>query len=149
MRASVKMINISSKNVTRRVAKAHATLKMSPTTLIAIEQGKIPKGDVFTVAKIAAIQAAKDTSRLLPLCHPLPLESVEVDLHVHKELNEVEIKTMAQADWKTGVEMEALTAAAAAALCIYDMCKALDRGISIQRIELLEKSGGKSGEWKR
>lgn len=143
------MINVGPKEATLRRASAHAIVSLSKKTLAAIQNGTVPKGDVLAVAKVAAIQAAKETSRILPLCHPLPLECLDVEFQIREVPSEIEIRTSAEVTWKTGVEMEALTAAAAAALTIYDMCKSLDRGMSIHRIELLEKSGGRSGSWKR
>lgn len=119
---------------------------MAEATLKAILEMRIPKGDVLGVAKVAAIQASKETPRILPLCHPIPLEHVSVEI-APSGASALQIDVSTQATWKTGVEMEALTAAAVAALTIYDMCKALDRGMVIESVELLEKSGGRSGTW--
>jgi cyclic pyranopterin monophosphate synthase len=143
------MIDVGDKPITHRVATARGVVKLSADTLHAIEEGKIAKGDVLQVAKIAGIQAAKETSRILPLCHPIPLEHVEVDFEIHRKTSEIEITATASADWKTGVEMEAMAAVSAAALTIYDMCKSRERGITISDIGLTEKRGGKSGTWVR
>jgi len=126
---------------------ADALVRMRPETLSMIVEGRAPKGDVLAVARIAGIQAAKRTAELIPLCHPLPLTSVTVDLVA--EESAVRITAAAETDGKTGVEMEALTAASVAALALYDMCKAIDRGMEISTIRLLEKSGGASGTWAR
>ena len=142
------MIDVSSKDVTDRKAIARGTIHMSNETLRAIEEGNIPKGDVLAVARVAAIQATKDTPRILPLCHPLPLTSVTVEFQSDTKQGTIEIHVCTQATWKTGVEMEALTAVAAAALTIYDMCKSMDRGMTIDSIKLVEKSGGRSGTWR-
>lgn len=143
------MVDITRKDVTLRQAKACVIVRLSSQTLNAIQNNKIPKGDVFAVAKVAAIQAAKDTSRTLPLCHPIPLESVEVNFSIcEAPISEIKIETKVCAAWKTGVEMEAMCAAMAAALTIYDMCKSLERGILIHGLRLMEKTGGKSGTWR-
>jgi cyclic pyranopterin phosphate synthase len=142
-----RMVDVGRKRATRRVARARATVEMTPETLRLVVDKKFQKGDVFEVARLAAIMAAKQTHALIPLCHPLPLENVKVDFRTDK--NSIEIRTEARVTAKTGVEMEALTAAAVAALTIYDMCKAAEKGIVISRIELLEKSGGKSGTYRR
>ncbi|HLG18329.1 MAG TPA: cyclic pyranopterin monophosphate synthase MoaC [Bdellovibrionota bacterium] len=143
------MIDIAPKKVTERVAKAHGVVRLSEKTLRSIERGEVPKGDVLAVARVAGIMAAKETSRILPLCHPIPLESVDVEFTLRHRPTEIEVRTTARATWKTGVEMEALAAAAAAALTIYDMCKSLERGITLERLELAEKRGGRSGIWVR
>lgn len=140
------MVDVTDKLVTSREAVAVATVKMEPTTLVMIVDGAHPKGDVFAVARIAGIQAAKKTSDLIPLCHPLMLTSVKVELQaVGKDT--VRIEARCKLAGQTGVEMEALTAASVAALTIYDMCKAVDRGMAIQDVRLLEKKGGKSGHY--
>lgn len=141
-----RMADISGKAETARRAVAEGWAILSPATWRMLRDGKIPKGDVLGVARVAGIQAAKDTPRLLPLCHPIPLASVRVDLSLPdpgRVRIEAEVKTVAP----TGVEMEALSAVAAAALCVYDMCKPVDKGIEIGGIRLLEKSGGKSGDY--
>jgi molybdenum cofactor biosynthesis protein MoaC len=141
-----RMADISGKTESARRAVAEGWAILSADAWRMIRDGKIPKGDVLGVARVAGILAAKDTPRLLPLCHPIPLASVKVDLSLPEERMvrvEAEVKTVAP----TGVEMEALAAVAAAALCVYDMCKPVDKGIEITGIRLLEKSGGKSGDY--
>jgi len=139
---AARMVDIGNKAVTERVAVAAAVVSMQEGTLTLLEQGAHKKGDVLAVARIAGIQAAKKCSDLIPLCHPLMLNSVEVTFHIDSQDNTVTIEG-------TGVEMEALTAVSVAALTIYDMCKAVDRGMEISNIGLLEKDGGKSGRWRR
>lgn len=142
-----KMVDVSSKDNTVRVARAEAFIKMKPEVLSMIVEGKHHKGDVFAVARIAGIQAAKKTSDLIPLCHPLMLTSVKVELYPDVENSGVRVESMCKLTGKTGVEMEALTAASVAALTLYDMCKAVDKGMEITSTRLLEKQGGKSGHW--
>ena len=142
-----RMVDVGGKRATRRVARARATVEMKPETLKCIVDKKIKKGDVFEVARLAGIMAAKQTHSLIPLCHPLPLENVALDFQVGDTT--VEITSEARVTAKTGVEMEALTAASVAALTIYDMCKSAEKGIVISDIKLLEKSGGKSGRYVR
>jgi len=142
------MVDVSDKDMTKRTATAQATLLMQPTTLIKIIEGGLPKGDVLATARIAGIQAAKKTSDLIPLCHPLMLTKVTVDINVISEC-ELEVLCTCSLSGKTGVEMEALTGATIAALTLYDMCKAVDKGIVIQNVSLLEKKGGKSGDWRK
>ena len=141
------MVDVGGKQVTDRRARARATVRMSAATAAAVARGDAPKGDVIGTARIAGIQAAKRTAELVPLCHPLPLSYVDVavDLGETAVVLTAEARTSAQ----TGVEMEAMTAAAVAALTVYDMVKGLERGVSIEAVELLEKSGGKSGDWRR
>jgi cyclic pyranopterin monophosphate synthase len=141
------MVDVSDKAQTVREAVAEALVRMRPATLQMIAQGDHPKGDVFAVARIAGIQAAKKTSDLIPLCHPLMLTSVKVELKPEGE-DAVRITARCKLTGQTGVEMEALTAASVAALTIYDMCKAVDRGMVIESVRLLEKVGGKSGAFK-
>ncbi|SEC27902.1 cyclic pyranopterin monophosphate synthase MoaC [Pseudomonas anguilliseptica] len=141
------MVDVSDKAQTVREAVAEALVRMRPETLQMIAQGDHPKGDVFAVARIAGIQAAKKTSDLIPLCHPLMLTSVKVEL-VPEGADAVRITARCKLTGQTGVEMEALTAASVAALTIYDMCKAVDRGMVIEGVRLLEKVGGKSGHFK-
>lgn len=145
------MVDVADKAVTHRVAVASAFVQMQPETLEAITGGTAAKGDVLAVARIAGIQAAKRTSELIPLCHPLSLTRVAVDLEPAAGSADtgVRIKATAETDGKTGVEMEALTAASVAALTIYDMCKAIDRGMQITDVRLEHKEGGASGTWKR
>ncbi|MBL8836144.1 MAG: cyclic pyranopterin monophosphate synthase MoaC [Alphaproteobacteria bacterium] len=139
------MVDVSGKDVTERTAVAKALVRMQPATLARIEAGDVKKGDVLGVARLAGIMAAKRTADLIPLCHPLPLASVSVDLAPRRASNEVEITATVKVTGRTGVEMEALTAASVAALTIYDMCKAIDRGMVIADLRLVHKSGGKSG----
>ena len=143
------IVDVSEKAVTAREAAARSCVRMQPATLNAIVGGDIPKGDVLAVARIAGIQAAKKCSELIPLCHPLPLSSVKVDLVPDEHLPGVRIEASCKVTGQTGVEMEALTAASVAALTLYDMCKAMDRGMSIESTQLTHKSGGVSGEWQR
>lgn len=140
------MVDVTDKAQTQREAVAEARVRMRPETLQMIVQGGHPKGDVFAVARIAGIQAAKKTSDLIPLCHPLLLSSVKVVLQAEGE-DCVRITATCKLAGQTGVEMEALTAASVAALTIYDMCKAVDRGMCIEQVRLLEKLGGKSGHY--
>jgi len=141
------MVDVSEKNITTRVARAEAFVEMLPETLALITGGKHKKGDVLAVARIAGIQAAKKCSDLIPLCHPLMLSKVSVELTPEVELNRVRIDTMCKLNGRTGVEMEALCAASVAALALYDMCKAVDRGMIVTGLRVMEKKGGKSGHW--
>src|SRR3546814_4667108 len=140
------MVDVTDKAVTAREDVAEARVRMLPQTLQMLQQGGHPKGDVFAVARIAGIQAAKKTYELIPLCHPLLLTSIKVELQADGE-DCVLIRAACKLAGQTGVEMEALTAASVAALTIYDMCKAVDRGMVIEGVRLLEKLGGKSGHW--
>ena len=142
------MVDVSTKSETVREARAEAFVQMAPETLALIVSGDHHKGDVFATARIAGIQAAKRTWDLIPLCHPLLLTKVEVQLEALPELNKVRIESCCKLSGKTGVEMEALTAASVAALTIYDMCKAVQKDIVIEQVRLLEKTGGKSGHFK-
>lgn len=146
---NARMVDIGAKKITRRVAVASCRVVMKPETLQAIVDDRIRKGDVFTVAKVAAISAAKRTGELIPLCHPLAPEHVDVHFQPELQAGELEIRTSVTVTAKTGAEMEALQAAAQAALTIYDMCKAVDRGMRITGLGLISKEGGKSGTWKR
>lgn len=141
------MVDVGSKPDSERIAVATGQVKMLPETLALIEQGALKKGDVLTVARIAGIMAAKRTSELIPLCHPIPLNKISVDITLKKELSIVEITATARTNGKTGVEMEALTAVSVAALTIYDMAKAVDREMKIEGIRLLEKRGGIHGDY--
>jgi len=141
------MVDVSEKNVTAREAKAGAKVFMKSETLDLIISGSHKKGDVLAVARVAGIQAAKKCSELIPLCHPLMLSKVSVELTPNAEDSCIEIVAVAKLNGKTGVEMEALTAASIAALTVYDMCKAVDRFMRIDNVQLLEKKGGKSGHW--
>ncbi|WP_281213004.1 cyclic pyranopterin monophosphate synthase MoaC [Shewanella insulae] len=142
------MVDVTEKAVTEREARAEAFIEMAPETLEMIMSGSHHKGDVFATARIAGIQAAKKTSDLIPLCHPLMLTKVEVDLEAQPANNRVRITSLCKLSGKTGVEMEALTAASVAALTIYDMCKAVQKDMVISQTRLLEKRGGKSGHFK-
>ena len=143
------MVDVGAKAETSRLAVAGASVRMEPETLARIAAGDMAKGDVLQVARIAGIMAAKRTSELIPLCHPIALTKVEVDFELDHEGAAVHIRVRAEARDRTGVEMEALQAASCAALTIYDMCKAIDRGMVIEALCLLEKRGGKSGHWLR
>jgi len=144
---AARMVDVAAKQVTHRRAVAGAVIRMKPTTLAMIVEGRAPKGDVFAVARVAGIMAAKRTSDLVPLCHPLSLTHATVELEPLD--GAVRVTATVETDGKTGVEMEALTAAAVAALTLYDMCKAVDRGMTVDGLGLLEKEGGKSGMWTR
>ena len=141
-----RMVDVSAKRSTQREAEARATIVMAPETLDLILSGGLPKGDVFTVAQVAGIMAAKRTPDLIPMCHPLLLSDVSVSFTPRQERGEVEVAAVARSAGQTGVEMEALTAAAVAALTVYDMCKAVDRGMRIRELRLVRKSGGRSGD---
>ncbi len=143
------MVDVGAKAITERSATAQAIIQLQPETLKLIIEGGHKKGDVFAVARIAGIQAAKKCSDLIPLCHPLMLSSVNVELQADEEKCEVRVLATCKLAGQTGVEMEALTAASIAALTVYDMCKAVDRGMVVHSLQLLEKSGGKSGLYKR
>ena len=144
---AARMVDVGEKEVTRRRAAATGRVKMEPETAVAIRDGAIKKGDVLAAARIAGIQAAKNAPQLVPLAHPIPLDFVSVDFEVKEDMVVITAEASAQA--RTGVEMEALCAVAGAALCIYDMAKAMDRGMVITDIQLEHKSGGRSGDWKR
>jgi cyclic pyranopterin monophosphate synthase len=144
-----KMVDVSDKDITSRIAVARGTIHMRAETLALILGDKIEKGDVFSVARVAGIMAAKKTSELIPMCHPLNITSVEIDLTPAENPARVEIEASVRVSGKTGVEMEAMNAVAVAGLTIYDMCKAVDREMSIDEIRLVKKSGGKSGTFIR
>ncbi|HMA80382.1 MAG TPA: cyclic pyranopterin monophosphate synthase MoaC, partial [Candidatus Binatia bacterium] len=144
-----RMVDVSDKAVTSRIAVARGTIHMRAETLALILEDKIEKGDVFSVARVAGIMAAKKTSELVPMCHPLSITSVEIDLTPDKNPPRVDIEAQVRVSGKTGVEMEALTAVSVAGLTIYDMCKAVDREMTIGEIRLVKKSGGKSGTFIR
>jgi cyclic pyranopterin phosphate synthase len=144
-----RMVDVTGKDVTERIATARGAIFMRAETLALIVEKKVEKGDVFSVARIAGIMAAKKTSELIPMCHPLNLTSIAVDLAAEKNPPRVEISATVRVSGKTGVEMEAMTAAAVAGLTIYDMCKAVDREMTIGEIRLIQKSGGKSGAFVR
>lgn len=142
-----RMVDIAEKQVTKRVAVAEAIVTMTASTLDLILEGSMPKGDVLAVARIAGIQAAKKTSELIPLCHPLPLASVEVSFE-RDAPGKLKIHATCKVTGRTGVEMEAMTAVAVAGLTIYDMCKGVEKGIQIEEVRLISKTGGKSGSWR-
>lgn len=142
-----RMVDVTAKEPTRRVARAEAFVSMTPSTLKLLRGNNLPKGNPLETARIAGIQAAKKTSDLIPLCHPLPLTHVDVSISIAR--GGVRLESTASTKAETGVEMEALAAAAVAALTLYDMCKAVEKGITIERVRLLEKTGGKSGHWVR
>ncbi len=144
-RGRAKMVDITAKPDTERVAQAKGLVAMKPSTLQLIGEGGIAKGDVLAVARVAGIMAAKNTPQLVPMCHPLLLTDITIDFQLDREKSTIQITATAKATGKTGVEMEALTAVVGSALTIYDMCKAVDRGIRIQDVRLVRKSGGKSG----
>jgi cyclic pyranopterin phosphate synthase len=141
------MVDVGAKAETHRVAVATGQIVMQASTLAKIREGSASKGDVLGVARIAAIQGAKRTSELIPLCHPVPLSNVDVEFELIAESNAVQCTARAETVGRTGVEMEAFTAVSVALLTIYDMCKAVDRGMRIEGVRLLEKRGGKSGIW--
>ncbi len=144
---NAQMVDVSDKDVTERTASAGATITMQSETLALIQEGRAKKGDVLGTARLAGIMAAKKTSDLIPLCHPLALSSVTVDLVCDPKRNAVDITATCKLKGRTGVEMEALMAASVAALTVYDMCKAVDRGMVIYEVKLLHKAGGKSGDF--
>ncbi|MGB7062846.1 MAG: cyclic pyranopterin monophosphate synthase MoaC [Candidatus Zixiibacteriota bacterium] len=148
-KGEVRMVDVGEKKITKREAKAHAAVRMSPNTMALVRQGKIPKGDVLTCAKIAGILAAKNTHQMIPMCHPLPINWVDLNLTLNDAKSRIEIESQARVEAKTGVEMEALAAAAVAALTIYDMCKGIDKEMEISELYVLKKSGGRSGTYKR
>lgn len=144
-----RMVNVGEKAITHRVCVARCEVHMEAHTLDLITSGRIPKGDVLATARVAGIQAAKRTGEWIPLAHPLPLDSVEVELTPDPPRGILRVQARVETHWKTGVEMEALVAASASALTIYDMCKAVDRAMSVQNLRLSEKTGGKSGHFLR
>lgn len=146
-RGAARMVDVADKAETHRVAVAAGRIRMLPATLALVQSGTAKKGDVLGVARVAAIQAAKRTSELIPLCHPVPLTSVAVDFSIDAAASAVECRARVECTARTGVEMEALTAVQVGLLTIYDMCKAVDRGMTLEATRLLEKRGGKSGTW--
>ncbi|MGZ8155671.1 MAG: cyclic pyranopterin monophosphate synthase MoaC [Burkholderiales bacterium] len=142
------MVDVAEKSETHRIARASGRIVMLPTTLRQIVSGSARKGDVLGVARVAAIQGAKRASELIPLCHPIALTKVSVDFSIQRQAKAVECIATVETVGRTGVEMEALAAVSAGLLTIYDMCKAIDRGMRIEHIRLLEKLGGRSGHWK-
>ncbi len=148
-RGNAIMVDVSSKSATTRIAEAKGSVFMKPETLALIDNKKISKGDVLTIAQVAGIMAAKRTPDIIPLCHPLALSSVNVELKCDKKASAVHIAATCKLSGQTGVEMEALTAVSAAALTVYDMCKAVDRSMRISDVRLTKKTGGKSGTFKQ
>ncbi|HMJ33864.1 MAG TPA: cyclic pyranopterin monophosphate synthase MoaC [Baekduia sp.] len=144
-----RMVDVAGKAVTERRAVARAVVRMAPETARMVQAGDAPKGDVLATARIAGIMAAKRTGELIPLCHPIGLDHVDVDATVDAEAGTVTIIASAGVTARTGVEMEAMTAAAVAALTVYDMVKGVERGVAVEEVVLLEKSGGRSGTWRR
>ncbi|MFA9459864.1 cyclic pyranopterin monophosphate synthase MoaC [Thiohalorhabdus methylotrophus] len=146
---NARMVDVGDKAVTERTAVAEGRIGMDPATLERIRAGQVAKGDVLGVARIAGIQAAKQTGTLIPLCHPLPITSVELDFRDEDRPSAVRVTATVKTANRTGVEMEALTAVNVALLTVYDMCKAMDRAMEIDQVRLVEKSGGRSGHWRR
>jgi cyclic pyranopterin phosphate synthase len=144
-----RMVDVGDKPVTDRRAVARAMVRMSPEVVKAVARGDAPKGDVLGTARLAGIQAAKRTAELIPLCHNVPLSFVDVEAHIHESSGVIMLTAEARTTAQTGVEMEALTAASIAALTVYDMVKGMERGVEIDEVLLLSKSGGRSGEWQR
>lgn len=149
MAHEIRMVDISEKPTTVRTATASAIVRMSPQTAQMVAEGKVPKGDVVSAAQVAAYFAIKRTPDLLPLCHPIPISGADVKFNLSPENGLLRIEVTVKCTSQTGAEMEALTGAAIAALTVYDMCKGIEPGIIIERIQLEHKSGGKSGEWRR
>jgi len=148
-RGRARMVDVAAKSVTRRECVARAEVRMAPATAALLSDGRLPKGDVLATARIAGIQAAKRTHEWIPLAHPLPLDAISVEFAPEAAAGRVRIEARVRAHARTGVEMEALVAVAAAGLTIYDMCKAVDREITLEGVRLVRKSGGKSGTWQR
>lgn len=146
---SAHMVDVGQKKITHRVAIADGSISMQTETFLLIKEGGHKKGDVLGVARIAGIMAAKKTAELIPLCHPIPLSHVDIEFEFKEEQKRIDCSSRVETTGKTGVEMEALQAVQTALLTIYDMCKSVDRGMLIESIKLIEKSGGKSGTWKR
>ena len=144
-----RMVDVGAKAMTERICVARAEVRMAASTLERIAAGALPKGDVLAVARLAGIQAAKRTADWIPLAHPIALDAIEVDLTVDSAGSCVRVQAIARAQARTGVEMEALVAVSAASLALYDMCKAVDRGMTVEAVRLIEKRGGKSGHWVR
>src|SRR5690242_1628429 len=144
-----RMVDVGPKEQTERIAKARGSIRMSPGTLEAIEANSLKKGDVLSVARVAGILAAKRTPELIPLCHPIPLTDIQIEMRADRALPGIIAEATARANWKTGVEMEALTAVTVCLLTVYDMAKAVDRGMELGDISLVQKSGGKLGDWSR
>lgn len=148
-RGDAAMVDVGSKKATRRRARAEGRVSFNASAFRQLQENRLAKGDALSVARLAGIQAAKRTSEWIPLCHSVPLEHLEVTIVLEPESRTARVTALASARWVTGVEMEALVAVSAACLALYDMAKAVDRGISIGEVRLLEKEGGRSGKWKR
>jgi cyclic pyranopterin phosphate synthase len=145
----ISMVDIGAKRITMREAVAVATVRMKPETLRRLIERALPKGDVLSTAKVAGVLAAKQTPSLIPLAHPILINSVDITFDLEPASGTIEVRSIVRCDGKTGVEMEAMTACAVAALTIYDMCKSAEKGITIESLQLVRKSGGKSGTWER
>ena len=145
----ISMVDIASKKPTQREAVAVATVRMNPDTLAKLIEQALPKGDVLVTAKVAGVLAAKQTPMLIPLTHPIPISSIDITFDLDPKGGTIEVRSIVKCEGKTGVEMEAMTACAVAALTIYDMCKSVEKGITIDGLQLVRKSGGKSGLWER
>jgi cyclic pyranopterin phosphate synthase len=145
----ISMVDVGSKRNTQREAVAVATVRMKPDTLRKLIEQALPKGDVLTTAKVAGVLAAKQTPSLIPLAHPIALNSVDITFDIDRDSGTIEVHAIVRCEGKTGVEMEAMTACAVASLTIYDMCKSAEKGIIIDALQLVRKSGGKSGTWER
>jgi cyclic pyranopterin phosphate synthase len=145
----ISMVDVGNKRTTIREAVASATVRLSPATLKKLLERAIPKGDVLTTAKVAGVLAAKQTPTLIPLTHPIALTSIDITFDIDREASTVEVRSIVRCEGKTGVEIEAMTACAVAALTIYDMCKSAEKGITIDGLQLVRKSGGKGGVWER
>lgn len=143
------MVDVSNKPMTQRIAKAEGFVSMLPQVIRQIQHNQIAKGDVFSVARVAGIQASKNCANLIPLCHPLMLTKIQIDFEIDPINNHVRIECMCKLNGNTGVEMEALTGVSVAALTLFDMCKAIDPSMTIHSIRVLEKQGGKTGDWRR
>ena len=145
----ISMVNVGAKRTTQREAVASATVRMTAKTMRALMERALPKGDVLTTAKVAGVLAAKQTPSLIPLAHPIAIESVDITFDLDPDGGAIEVRAIVRSEGKTGVEMEAMTACAIAALTIYDMCKSAEKGIVVDGLQLVRKSGGKSGTWER
>lgn len=143
----VRMVDVSEKPVSRRTAVAEGLIRMDASTLQAIRSGEVEKGEALAVARLAAIGAAKRAAHLIPLCHPIPLDRIDVEIEALPGVPAIRMRVKVSAEWRTGVEMEALVGVSGGLLAVYDMCKAKDRGMEIGQIRLLEKTGGTSGDW--
>lgn len=145
----ISMVDVGAKSITRREAAASATVRMSKGTLQKLVDRALPKGDVLATAKVAGVLGAKQTPALIPLTHPVPISSIDVTFDIDRDAGTIEVRSIVRCEGKTGVEIEAMTACAVAALTIYDMCKSVEKGITIDNLQLVRKSGGKSGTWER